>query len=161
MNTTRAPWSGQTGWHVADWGPWGWSETVVKLIGIIVAFAAAIDEGAFGVPSSNRLAYWLLVAAGVGYVAAIADRYVDREVVAFAFIVATVLGHVAIVYAMGRADWPSTPVRAFASLMLVGDLIKIGFFATTRASVRGIPWTVPLAMTSALAIAYLIVLVTA
>ena len=160
-NTRAAPWSGQTAWHVADWGPWGWSETVVKLIAIVVALAAAIDDGAIAVAGSHRLAYWLLVAVGIGYVGAIVDRYVDREVVAFAFVVLMVLGHAAIVFAMGRTDWPASSVRAFAGLMLLGDLIKIGFFVRTRASVRGIPWTVPVVMTGTLAVAYAVVLVTA
>ncbi|MDH3684379.1 MAG: hypothetical protein OEV40_31040 [Acidimicrobiia bacterium] len=154
MDTVNAPWSGQRGWHTADWGPWGWAETVIKLIGIVVAVGAAIDDGAASIPDTHRLSYWLLFAVAVGYIGSIADRLADREVIAMGFLAATLLGHWSIVYAMGRADWPSTPVRVFAGLMVLGDLIKLGYFATTKTQVRGIPWPVPFALTGILVISY-------
>lgn len=159
--TTAGPWSGQRGWHIADWGPWGWAETAVKAVAIVVAVVAALSDGAVAVADDHRIAYWVLVAAAVGYVFAIGDRLIDREIIAVAFVVAMVIGHGAIVYAMGRDDWPAGAVRTFAGLMLIGDLIKIGYFATTRTSVRNLPWTVPVAMTSSLAVLYVVALVAA
>ncbi len=160
MTTTAAPWTGQQGWHVANWGWWGWAETVAKLAAIVVGLAAAIGGGgAVAVPDDHRIAFWALTAVAVGYTVAIYDRFIDREIFAMGFIVAVVVAHWAMVYAMGRDVWPGTAVRWFAALMLAGDLIKIGFFATTRTSVRSIPWPVPVAMTSTLALLYLVVLV--
>ncbi len=156
METTKQPWSGQSGWHVADWGPWGWAETVVKLVAIVVAVGAAIDDGATALSSGHRLSYWLLFAVAVGYIGSIFDRLTDKEIVSMGFVVLMLIGHWCAVYAMGRADFPSGTVRLFAGLMLVGDVIKLGFFATTKASVRGLPWTIPFAMTSTLAVAYAI-----
>ena len=161
METARQPWSGQSGWHTADWGPWGWAETMVKLLAIVVGVSAAIGGGAAAVPGDHRLTYWLLLVVAVGYVGSIFDRLADKEIIAMGFVVLTLVGHWSVVYAMGGAEFPSSSVRLFAGLMLVGDLIKLGFFATTRSSVRGIPWTIPFAMTSALCLCYLVALIAA
>ena len=161
MASNREPWSGQQGWHVAEWGPWGWAETVVKLVAIVVAVVAAASDGRFPPSDGGRLSYWILALIAVVYVAAIGDRLIDREITAMAFVVLMVIGHLAAVHAVGRADWPTGFVRTFAGLMLVGDLIKLGYFTTTRTSVRGQPWTVPVALTAALALLYLITLLAA
>jgi hypothetical protein len=154
MTETTTPWSGQREWHVANWGPWGWAETAVKLVAIVVAISAALGGGAFSIPDDHRLSYWILVAVAAGYVLAIGDRLLDREIVALGFLAANLVGHWSMVYVMGSDDWPTSLVRAFAGLMLLGDLIKIGYFVVTRQRVRNLPPTVPIAMTGTLVVAY-------
>lgn len=161
MESTAAPWSGQQGWHIAQWGPLGWAEAVIKAVGIVIAIAAAIGDGAVAVADTHRLSYWLLLLVAIGYLGTVFDRLVDREVVAMVFVACMVAGHWAAVYAMGRAEWPAAMVQAFVALMLLGDLVKLGYFATTKASVRGLPWTAPFALTSVLAGVYLVALVAA
>lgn len=156
-----APWSGQQGWHVANWGPLGLAETTVKAVAILIALVAVTGGGALAVPQGRSLPYWLLVIVAVGYVVAIADRLVDREITAVVFVVAMVVGHGAIVYAAGGSNWPAGAVQLFAGLMLLGDLVKIAYFATTGARVRGLAPVVPMVMTGTLACAYLLILLSA
>ena len=158
---TRRPWSGQSGWHVADWGWWGWAETAIKLVAIVVAMVAAVDAGAWSVPDGHRLSYWLLVAVAVGYIGTVVDRLQDREVVAMVFVGAMVVGHWSLVFAMGRPDWAAMTVRAFVGLMLVGDLVKVGFFVVSGARVRGLPRAVPVVMTAGLVAVYAVALIAA
>ena len=152
--TTTAPWSGQRGWHVANWGPWGWAETAVKLVAIVVAVVSLADGAALAVADDHRLTYWILVGVAVGYVLAIADRLMDRELVALAFLAANLVGHWSLVLVMGLDGWPGSVVVAFALLMLLGDLIKIAYFAVTGQSVRNLPPAVPIALTTTLVVAY-------
>ena len=158
--TERAqpPWSGQRWWHIADWGPWGWAETAIKLVAIAVAVIAAAGGAALAIPDHHRLTYWILFAVAVGYLFTVLDRLQDREIVAMAFVAAMIVGHWAMVLVMGRDDWPAGIVRAFAGLMLVGDLVKIGYFTVTGARVREFPRAVPIVMTAALAGCYLVAL---
>jgi hypothetical protein len=156
---SSAPWTGQTGWHIASWGPWGWAETIVKLAGVAVALAAALEGGAASTPATHRVPYWILFAVAVGYIGTVIDRLIDRELIAIGFVLLMLLGHWSMAYAMGRPAWPTSSVRTFAALMLVGDLIKIGYFVTTRTRVRTMPWTTPTALTGALVVAYAATLV--
>ena len=156
-----APWSGQRTWHVARWGVLGWAETLVKLVGIVLAIGAALRGGAWAFSSTHPLAHGLLLAITVGYVVAILDRWTDKEIVAMVFVLAMVLGHVAMAYASGRSDWPGVTLRLFAASMLAGDLLKLAWFAKTGARVRDLPRPVPFVMTGVLAALYVVVLVAA
>lgn len=161
MSERTAPWSHQQpGWHIADWGWWGWTETTVKLVAIVVALAAAAEAGAWSIPSTHRVPFVVLVAIAIGYLGTGVDRFLDREVVAMIFVVLMIFGHWGIVFAMGRTGWPAASVRTFAGLMLLGDLIKLGFFATTGTRVRSLPSAVPITMTGLLAAGYLAALFT-
>ncbi|MEM9890686.1 MAG: hypothetical protein AAF962_07480 [Actinomycetota bacterium] len=159
--TSAAPWTGQQGWHRADWGAFGLAETVIKLIGIAVAVVAALGGGSFSVATDDRAAYWLLVATAVGYVLAVVDRLQDRELTAMVFWALMVVGHLAMVYAAGDAAWPRTAVVLFALAMAAGDAIKVGFFVITGARVRDLPRWLPIAMTGVLLVLYLAIVVLA
>ena len=161
MDPPNPPWSGQKTWHVARWGPLGWVETGIKLAAILLALVAALGGGAWSAPPDHALSFWALAAVAVGYVAAVADRWIDRELVALAFVFAMIGGHASMLYAMGGSEWPGARVRAFAGLMLLGDLVKIAYFAKTGARVRDLPRAVPLVMTGALGSIYLVVLIAA
>lgn len=161
MSDVAPPWSGQSGWHLAQWGLWGWAETLPKLIAIVAAVIAALAGGAWNVPDNHQLSFWLLVVVAMGYVGTIADRWIDKEIFAMSFVVLMLIGHWSLVYAMGQPEWPSGRVRLFAGLMLAGDVVKIGYFATTRARVRGLSPVIPILMTSVLATAYLVALIAA
>jgi hypothetical protein len=153
-----APWSGQEGWHVARWGVLGWVETALKSVGITVGVIAAATGGAFAVPATGRIAYWAVVAVAVGYLVAVFDRWADKEIVAMGFLVAMLVGHWTMVYAMGRPDGAVGAVRLFATMMLTGDVVKIVYFATSGARVRGLPPMVPIVMTSILVAVYALVI---
>ena len=61
------------------------------------------------------------------------------------------------------SNWKTnqTTVQVFAGLMLLGDVVKIGYFASTGARVRGLPPLVPMMMTGTLVVSYLLVVLSA
>ena len=67
----------------------------------------------------------------LGLVAAIADRYADREIVGMVFILGMNVGHIAMLIALARDADAGGFLVAFALLMLAGDLVKLVFLATT------------------------------
>lgn len=73
-------------WHVAQWPPLAWLETGIKLAAIAVGAVAliqALAEGAFALPSGLHLAQFVVLGLlSLGLVAAIFDRFVEREIVA-------------------------------------------------------------------------------
>lgn len=131
-----------TAWHVGEWGPLGWLETVLKTAGIgvgVAALVSATTRSADG-PGGARLAE--VVVLGVlclGLLAALADRYADREIVGMVFIAGMNVGHIAMLIALARDAHVGGFLVAFALLMLAGDLVKLVFLATTGFTVRSVP----------------------
>lgn len=148
--------SHRNGWHVGRWGPLGWTETALKLAGAavgIAALAGAVGEDA-DAPSGARLAQVIVLAVlSLGLLAAIADRYADRELVGMAFIVAMNAGHLAMLTALAIHD-AGGYLWAFAGLMLAGDLVKLAFLRTTGFRVRDIAPAVVYGLTLAFAGGY-------
>ncbi|MEM7339906.1 MAG: hypothetical protein AAF467_14725 [Actinomycetota bacterium] len=153
-NDKTEPWVQAGRWHMAKWGPWGDAETAIKGVAIITAFLAAFPTGALRVPETNQVSFWILVGLAVAYVLSIGDRLIDKEITALGFLGFNLVGHWSIVYAMGATSWPTTSVKAFALLMLIGDLIKLGFFVTTGARVRNLPRIAPIMLTASFAALY-------
>ncbi len=159
---TQAPWSGQTGWHLAAWGTLGWTETVLKGFGIAVALVAALGGGGVAIAEGHAVAHWLLIATAVGYVAAVTDRLQDREITAMVFVAAMIVGHGAMAWAAGADGgnpdaWPRGAVVLFALAMAAGDAVKIAYFLTTGARVRDLPRWLPIVMTATLLAVYLVI----
>lgn len=149
-------------WHVGRWGPLGWLETALKGAGIVVGVAALVTtlgrsaDGAGGL----RLAQVVLLAAlSVGLLAAVADRLLEREIVGMAFIPFMLAGHVSMTVALARDGDLGGYVVAFGALMLAGDLVKVGFLATSDFRVRDLPRVVPIALTGAYAAGYAALLI--
>lgn len=128
-------------WHVGDWGPLAWLETALKASGIAVGVAAllsALGHPAEG-PAGARLAEVIILGLlCLGLVAAVADRYADREIVGMVFIIGMNLGHLALLIALARDADIGAPLVAFCLLMLAGDLVKLVFLATTGFRVRSV-----------------------
>lgn len=149
-------------WHVGEWGPLGWLETALKGAGIVVGVAALVTalgrsaDGAGGI----RLAQVILLAVlSAGLLAAVADRLLEREIVGMAFIPFMLAGHVCMTVALARDGDLGGYVVAFGALMLAGDLVKLGFLATSGFRVRDLPPAVPFALTGAYAAGYAALLV--
>jgi hypothetical protein len=85
------------GWHVAQWPPLAWLETLIKLIALVVAVVALIDSlaaGEFALPNGLRLAQLIVMTIlSLGLVVAIFDRIAEREIVAMLFVILNNLGH--------------------------------------------------------------------
>ena len=145
-------------WHVATWPLLAWLETVVKLAGICTGIAALIEAatgGGLGMPEGARLAQFIImVVLSIGLIAAIFDRIIEREIVAMLFVLVNNVGHWSVVIALAADDVPTTLIVTFGILLLVGDLLKLAFLATTNFTVRQIPRSVLYGLTIAYVVGY-------
>lgn len=150
-------------WHVGDWSGLAWLETVLKAVGIgvgIAALLAALDAPADGADGARLAATVILAVLSLGLVAAIADRFADREVVGFVFILGMNVGHWCMTVALAR-DAVAGYLLAFAALMLAGDLVKLAFLARTGFTVRAVPRAVVFGLTGAYAVGYAVLILIA
>ncbi len=145
-------------WHAADWGPLGWAETALKGAGAIVGVGALVAAGVAGLgdgPEGARLAQVVLLGLlSLGLVAGIADRVVERETVAMAFILVMNAGHWSMAVALAGSSGVGEALLAFAGLMLAGDLVKLAFIARSGFRVRDLPRRTLVGLTAAYAIGY-------
>ena len=130
-------------WHVAQWPPLAWAETVIKVIALTIAILGtirALSAGAFAFPTGLRLAQLIVqVILALGLVAAIFDRLIEREIIAMAFVILNNLGHWGMALALATTAAPGAHLSAFAALMLLGDLVKLVFLKVHNFRVRDTP----------------------
>lgn len=148
-------------WHVADWSPLGWAETALKAGAIGVAIAALITATASSIdgPSGARLAQVVVLAIlSLGLTGAIADRYIEREGVAMAFVLLNAAGHWCMTVAVARDPDVGGYLVAFAALMVVGDLVKLAWLRISGYRVRGMSPAIPVVLTGAYVAGYVALL---
>lgn len=149
-------------WHVASWPPLAWLETVVKLAALATGITACINglaAGDFALPDGGRLAQWIvLVVLSLGLVAAIYDRFVEREIVAMAFVIVNNAGHWGMVIALLSGAETGRALVAFAALMLAGDLVKLAFIWRHQFVMRDVPRSVLYGLTTGYAAGYSVIL---
>jgi hypothetical protein len=151
-------------WHVAHWGPLGWLETALKTAGILVgvgALVAATGHPADAPTGARLAAVMVLAVLCLGLLAAIADRYAEREVIGMVFVIGMNAGHLAMLAALLRYGGLDDALLAFALLMLAGDLVKLVFLATTGFRVRSVPPAAVYGLTGAYAAGYVVLAVIA
>lgn len=138
-------------WHVARWGTLGWIETALKMTAIVVAIAALARVGTRALPqaAAAQMAVAALGLATVGLVVAIADRLVEREVIAMVFVVANVIGHGTMTLVSASLPDGRWAVLAFCVLMALGDVVKIVFMRRRRFRVRTVGTTTLVRLTGA------------
>ncbi|MGD2040357.1 MAG: hypothetical protein PVH11_05990, partial [Anaerolineae bacterium] len=82
----------------------------------------------------------VLFVLSLGLVAAILDRWIEREIVAMVFVILNNVAHWGMVIALLFQPWPGWLLLAFAGLMLLGDLVKLVFLRVhTDFAVRNTP----------------------
>lgn len=150
-------------WRVFPWPPLAWVETIIKLVAFgfgIAALVQALSAGTFGLPGDLHLVQLIvLFVLSLGLVAAIFDRLAEREIVAMAFVILNNVAHWGMVVALLFQPGPGWLLLAFASLMLVGDLVKLVFLRVhTEFSVRDTPRIALYGLTGAYVVGYLIIL---
>lgn len=149
-------------WYIAEWPTLAWLETALKLIAIaigIVAFVQALSGGTFGLPGGIRLAQSVVLAfLSLGLVAAIFDRFAEREIVAMVFVILNNLGHWGMVVALASKPGPAGLLIAFSALMLAGDLVKLAFLRVHDFEVHDTSRVVLFGLTSAYVVGYLVIL---
>jgi hypothetical protein len=165
-------------WHIGNWTGLGWIETGIKLVAHIVAFIALIwaiagtDFRFWGGVYDLRVIILAVMALGLTF--AIADRYIEKEIIAMIFVVSNGIAHWGMVYALWRQPcscgllslinyqpqfllpWQLLPI--FAALMLLGDLVKIAFLVRTKFTVRGYNPRLLVYLTGAFVVGYALLL---
>jgi hypothetical protein len=149
-------------WYIAQWPPLAWLETVIKLTALVTAIVAFIDtlsDGSFDFPRGTPLVQFLiLVVLSLGLIPAIFDRFIEREIIAMGFVILNNIGHWSLVMALVFIPRPGSGLLAFASLMLLGDLVKVWFLKTSGFRVRHVPPTVMYGLTLFYAAGYALIL---
>jgi len=149
-------------WHMTQWPPLAWLETVLKLIAIGIGIAAlieALDEGDFELSVDLSLIQFILLGIlCLGLVAAIYDRLKYKEIISMEFVIINNLGHWAMFMAIAMDPGPGWKLIAFCALFLSGDLVKMLFIKVHDFSVRNAPRAMLYGLTAFYAVSYTIVL---
>jgi hypothetical protein len=149
-------------WHIADWPPLAWLETVIKLFALLLAILTAyrgIQNWTFEFPSGAILVEWIiLLMLSLGLTIAIIDRIQNREILAMGFIILNNLGHWGMTYTLMTDPGPGPLLAVFAALMLLGDLVKFLFLRLHAYTVRDLPRSVLYGLTAVYAIGYIAIL---
>jgi hypothetical protein len=151
-------------WHVAEWSALGWLETGIKAIALSLGIAGAVralSGGGLALPSGLRLAQLIVQGLlSLGLIAAIFDRLAEREIVAMVFVIVNNLGHWGMVLALASEVGPGRLLVGFAGLMLLGDLVKLGFLMThPEFTVRDTPRAALYGLTLFYVVGYVLILI--
>jgi hypothetical protein len=123
------------GWHVAQWGLWGWIETGLKLVGIvagIVAFFISSSVSTLTIGGHPHLAAVILLALlTVLTLGVIFIRIRQREVISIVYSVLNFLGHAGLLIAFLRIPDQRAYVLIYAIFFALGELAKQRFLAVS------------------------------
>jgi hypothetical protein len=151
-------------WYVAEWSPLAWLETGMKMIALAVGIAAAVralSGGGLMLPGGLQLAQLAVQSfLSLGLIAAILDRLAEREIVAMIFVIVNNLGHWGMVLALASEVGPGRLLFGFAGLMLLGDLVKLGFLVGhPEFTVRDTPRSALYGLTLFYVVGYAVILI--
>lgn len=120
-------------WHIQNWGAWGWAETILKLIGIAIAFyGLAISGFNFGFTLNAKLVATILLGLfSLLSLTIVAMRFGQREIISFAFSILSTLGHVSAFLLMLQAQVNPLYPSLFAIAYLLGEATKHQFLNIT------------------------------
>lgn len=130
------------GWHVANWGTWGWIETGLKLVAIAAAFLAFFTTNSdrpLVVGGNPELGAVILVGLmALLTLVALGLRIRQQEVISLIYATLNLLGHLALLIALLRTplDW-SLPPLIFAIFMVLGELAKQRFLSISGYTENG------------------------
>lgn len=131
-------------WYISNWTLLGWVETGLKIIAFIFAaliIFPALQSGNFKFPPIG-LFLIIQIVLSLGLLAAIFDRFKEKEIIAMIFIIVNNLAHWGIIYSLGTQVNHLFYLLMFFVFMLAGDLVKLIFIKTTNFSVRDVPKSV-------------------
>lgn len=126
--------SEMSGWRIVNWGLYGWIETALKGIALVIGVAAALNTS--GAPLAldghpRLLAVLLLIGLSLGTLVQLAFRVIQREVVSLLFAVLNTAGHAGMVLALLRDPALQVAPLLFCGFYLLGELTKQRFLRTT------------------------------
>lgn len=146
-------------WYFGNWLLLGWIETGVKIFAFMFAYVLfynALSNGEFVIPHGKILIVWIIqIFLSIGLLAAIFDRYKNKEIFAMIFVLFNNLAHWSIVISILNAANLSINLIFFYGLMLVGDIVKMIFLKTSNFKVDGVSQIVLFALTGIFIAGYL------
>ena len=148
------------GWHMAQWGTWGWAETILKLVAIaagLLAFVRTLSLGALVIGGNPHLAaVILLVLLSLAAIFQIVVRLGQRETISFIFAVLNLLGHLGLLFALLHTPSPRNLPLIFGIFWLLGSLTKIQFLRVTGYTEGGANSSAMLRTTAIISVLYLL-----
>jgi hypothetical protein len=149
-----------SGWHVANWGFWGWLETAIKLVGIVAGYIAFFNSSGvtdLTIGGSPRLAAVILLALlTLAMVGVVFVRITQKELISIGYSILNALGHIALLIALLRIPTQTTLALIFAVAFVLGELAKQRFL-TISGYVEGGSNTASMLMFSrTIAVVYLV-----
>src|SRR5258708_4233189 len=145
------------GWHTAQWGTWGWLETIAKTIALVAGFIALLNRlpSAFMLIGNPHLAALIvLVPLTLTATSQVILRFKQRETISMGFAIVNFLGHVAVLIAVAQVPhhrlWPVL----FGAFYVVGQLVKIQFLRVTGYTEIGLNTPNMLRYTGVVAVLY-------
>jgi hypothetical protein len=129
------------GWHVANWGTWGWIETGLKLVSIaagILAFITSNSDKPLLFGGNPELGAVILIGLMTLFtIIPLVLRFRQQEVISMIYAILNFLGHLALFIALLRVtDSPVLPL-VFAVFMVLGELAKQRFLTISGYTENG------------------------
>lgn len=134
MQTTK-------GWHIADWGFWGWLETAVKGVGIlagIIAFISTSGEETRSFSDHPELGALIILGLfGVVAVAVLGLRVMQREIISIIFWLLSVFAHWGLFLALLRHPDARFFAVLFGLAFIAGEVVKQRFLVVSGYTENG------------------------
>jgi hypothetical protein len=151
------------GWHVANWGLWGWIETALKLVGIVAGYIAFFNSNAvtdLTMSGSPRLAAVILVALlALAMIGVVFMRITQKELISIGYSILNALGHIALLFALLRVPTQTTLPIIFAVMFILGELAKQRFLAISGYVEGGANTPTMIRFSRIVAVTYLILVI--
>jgi len=154
--------NGTRWWHVNRWPPLAKAETLIKLAAFgfaYTAFAGSIGRAtvplAWDVRSLVQVA--ILGVLSLGLVVAVRDRWRRREVVSMVFVLINAPAHGLLLVVLLRGANVDFWLSLFATLMLLGDVIKAVSFYVPPPPARDLSPAAGTALTGIYALGYAVI----
>lgn len=124
----------QAKWHTAQWGTWGWLETIAKCIALAAGLIAFFTTPRTAMTLRGNPDFAALIVLALLTLAAVMQlvaRLIQRETISVAFAIVNLLGHLALLAALAQVPHPHLWFVVFGVFYTLGCLIKIQFLRVT------------------------------
>lgn len=149
----------QQGWHTAEWGTWGWLETIAKSIALLAGFIAffTTEQSGITLDGNPHLAALIVFAVlTMGAVVQLYLRFTQRETTSFIFAIFNLLGHIALLIALAQVSHDRLWPLLFGIFYSIGTLLKIQFLRITGYTEGGATSQLMIGVTAAVLIPYVL-----
>lgn len=137
QNTQSTP----QGWHVTNWGTWGWIETGLKLIGVgagVAAFLTSDSTREMTVGGHPELGAVLLIGFLTMFtLVPLFLRFKQREIISMMFALANLFGHAGLLAGLLRAPEMRVLPLVFAIFIVLGEVTKQRFLVESGYTENG------------------------